>query len=239
VKKLSPVKLALSSQTGNPVNQKRPFIPSTLDDFGFTSAQFRIVCRVARRGDCFEAIPKMAIGCRLSIKTVKATIRTLTNSGVFEKQPRQGQTSILRLAPFSHWRQPSPKDTPGVICPDTQPKGYPSHPAQKTPYKGNPSEGDPMKGERSSPAPKRELWQLLKDERTLKDRLQAERESVKPDQVMFESLRGQLRKVKDEIRNLPSAQNDIRNTGKPLPGENSHPDLPMSTQPHTMLKTCT
>jgi hypothetical protein len=84
----------------------------------------------------------------------------------------------------------------------------------------------------ASPAPKRELWQLLRDERTLKDRLQAEQESVKPDQVMFESLRGQLRKVKDEIRNLPSAQNDIRNTGKPLPGENSHPDLPMSTQPH-------
>ena len=127
------------------MNEKTPFIPATLDDFGFTPAQFRIVCRVARRGNCYESIPKMAAGCRLEIKTVKTALRTLTNSGVFEKQSRQGQTSILKLAPFAQWQQPSPKGTPGAKRPDTQPKWHPTHPTQKAPHKGNPIEGSPIK----------------------------------------------------------------------------------------------
>lgn len=201
------------------MNEKKPFIPSTLDDFGFTPAQFRIVSRVARRGDCFESIPNMAVGCRLAVKTVKAVIRALANSGVFEKQSRQGQTSIFKLAPFAQWQQPSPKETPGVKRPDTQPKRHPGHPTQKTPHKGNPIEGNPIKGEKPPLARKREPWQLLRDEKTLKERLQAERDSVNPDKVMLESLRGQLREVKNEIRNLSPVKNDIANKGTPLPGE--------------------
>lgn len=127
------------------VNERKPFIPSTLDDFGFTAAQFRSVCRVARRGDCYESIPKMAAGCRLDIKTMKTVIRTLTSCGVLEKEPRQGRTSIFRLAPFAQWQQPSPKDTRGAKRPATQPKPHPSHPAQKTPHKGSPIEGSPIK----------------------------------------------------------------------------------------------
>lgn len=210
------------------VNEKRPFIPSALDDFGFTPAQFRIVCRVARRGDCFESIPNMAAGCRLAVKTVKAVIHTLTNRGVFEKQSRPGRTSIFKLAHFAQWRQPSPKETLGVERPDTQPKQHPSHPTQTTPHKGNPIEGDPMKGKHPPDSAtrksgnKRELWQLLKDEKTLKERLEAERESVKPDKELIESFRGQLREVRNEIRDLPAAKNVITSTGKPLPGETNY-----------------
>lgn len=204
------------------MNERKPFIPSWLDDFGFTAAQFRILCRVARRGDCFESIPKMAAGCRLSVKTVKAVIRTLTSCGVFEKQPRQGQTSIFKLAPFSQWQQPSPKGTPGVNWPATQPKGQPGYPVQNTSHKGNPTEGTSMKGEQLPLARKREPWQLLRDEKALKERLEAERESVKPDKAMIESLRGQLREVKNEIRNLSPAKNDIAKKGTPLSGEVSY-----------------
>lgn len=216
---LSSANLAPSSQSGVLANELKPFIPRTLDDFGFTPAQYRIVCRVARRGDCFESIQSMAACCKLSVKTVKSVIRTLTNCGVFEKKPRQGQTSIFRLAPYSQWRPPSPRDTPGANRPATQPKGHPGYPVQNTSHKGNPIEGNPVKGEQSPPARKRESWQLLRDEKALKERIEAERESVKPDKAMIESLRGQLSEVKNEIRNFSPTKNDIAKKGKPLSGE--------------------
>jgi hypothetical protein len=127
------------------VNDRLPFIPKVLDDFGFTPAQFRVICRVARRGDCFEAIPNMAAGCRLDVKTVKIVIRALTNCGVLKKQSRLGRTSIFKLTPSSQWRSPSPKHTLGAKRPATKTKRHPDHPTQMAPHKGSPIQGSPIK----------------------------------------------------------------------------------------------
>lgn len=164
------------------MNETKPFIPSTFDDFGFTPAQYRVACRVTRRGDCFESIPNMAAGCKLAVKTVKAAVRTLTNSGVFEKQSRPGRTSIFKLAPFAQWQRPSPKETLGVRRPDTQAKRHPSGPTQKTPHKGNPIKVNPIKG--INPLEKMEGWQLRKDLKETTDPI--EREAIKAEIKMRE-----------------------------------------------------
>jgi hypothetical protein len=179
-----------------------PFIPSRLDDYGLSLAEFRLVCHVARRGICHEAIPNMARVCRMDVKTMKRCIKATVRLNILHRQFRKGETLILKLRPMEEW-MPSPKDTLGVKRPDTSPISHPNHQAQTTPHKGNPIEGNPIRGEQSL-ARERELWQLLNDEKTLKERLQTERDYVKPDKAMLESLRGQLRLVKDEIRNLPS-----------------------------------
>ena len=62
----------------------------------------------------------------------------------------------------------------------------------------------------SPPTRKRELWQLLLDEKATKARLEAERESTKPDAEIIESLRGELKKVKAEIRSLKPAKPETK-----------------------------
>jgi len=47
------------------------------------------------------------------------------------------------------------------------------------------------------------MWQLLRDEKEIQKRISDEREKVKPDKELIESLRGESRQVKDEIRGLP------------------------------------
>ena len=123
------------------MSERKPFIPRALDDFGFTPAEFRIVCRISRRGDCWESIPKIAKGCKLSVKTVKAVIPALINWGVLVKVPRPGRTSILRLAPSRQWQRPRAKETPGSWG-----KADPGYPAQSAPHEGSPSKGGPTKG---------------------------------------------------------------------------------------------
>lgn len=123
------------------MSERKPFIPRFLDDFGFTPAEFRIVCRISRRGDCFESIPNIAAGCKLSVKTVKAVIPALTNRGVLVKVSRRGRTSIFRLAPARQWQGPGAKETPG-----SKGKRDPRYPAQSAPHEGSPSKGTSTKG---------------------------------------------------------------------------------------------
>lgn len=47
---------------------------------------------------------------------------------------------------------------------------------------------------------KREMWQLLKDEKELRDRLRAERESQNPDPAMIESLKLKLKAIREEMK---------------------------------------
>jgi hypothetical protein len=57
---------------------------------------------------------------------------------------------------------------------------------------------------------RRAAWQLLSDEKALRKRLQAGRESTKPDKEIIESVRGELNKVKAGIRNLKPAKPEIK-----------------------------
>jgi len=135
------------------VNEQRPFIPRQMDEAGLTPAQFRVVCRVARRGDCIESIPNIAAGCRLAIGTVKKVLPFLVANNVLAKEKRTGQTSIFKVNPPVKWQvAPRPKDNLGQKKSqhpkqtDTKANSQPSHPAQTTAHKGNPLEGNPVKG---------------------------------------------------------------------------------------------
>lgn len=54
-----------------------------------------------------------------------------------------------------------------------------------------------------APRSKREGWQQLRDEKALKERLEAERESTNPDRELIESLKIKLRAVRDEMKGQP------------------------------------
>ncbi len=122
------------------------FVHSRLDDLGLSASEFRIVARVARRGECTESIPNMAKGCFLHRKTVEAALKALTARRVILKESRPGASSIYKVAPMSEWLDSEP--TPNGYPPqtdtgvsergDTHPKPIPTHPPQKDTDEGNP-----------------------------------------------------------------------------------------------------
>ena len=61
------------------------------------------------------------------------------------------------------------------------------------------------KGGESPPARKRETWQLLNDEKALSKRIADERERVKPDGDLIESLQSELRQVRIELKGQRTA----------------------------------
>lgn len=83
-----------------------PFIPGHLDDLGLTPQEFRIVCRVSRRGECSESMANIAAGCGLHLKTVRRLVRRLQALRVIEVSARPGITTILRLGPPLYWLRP-------------------------------------------------------------------------------------------------------------------------------------
>ena len=56
------------------------------------------------------------------------------------------------------------------------------------------------KGNEAPPTRKHEIWQILKDEKELQGRLEREREKVKPDHELIESLKVKLRGVRTELK---------------------------------------
>lgn len=188
------------------MSETRPFIPRQMDDAGLTAQQFRVVCRVARRGVCNESIPNIASGCQLAVGTVKKVLPFLVASNVLAKERRSGRTCIYQVRPVEEWRiEPRPKDNPcstqaqPAKQADTKANSHPNPLDQTATHKGNPSEGDPKKGDGAPAGRKREIWQLLKDEKGLSNRLQQERESCNPDKRLIKELKSELAKVRAEM----------------------------------------
>ena len=129
-----------------------PFIPSGLDDYGLSTAEFRIVCHISRRGVCKSAIPTMARVCCMSQKTLKTALRRVVQYGIVCREFQIGKVLSLGIAPVTQWKPPRVKQTLGQNrpqvsnCPTTWGKTDPTHLGQKRPYKGNPIEGNPIKG---------------------------------------------------------------------------------------------
>lgn len=80
-------------------------IPAWLDEAGLRPSAFRVYCRIARRagrkdgnGECFERLEQMAAGCQLRRATVQKALRELNELGLIEAEPRQGRTTIYRIA---------------------------------------------------------------------------------------------------------------------------------------------
>jgi hypothetical protein len=65
------------------------------------------------------------------------------------------------------------------------------------------------KGKESPLARKREPWQLLKDETALRKRIADEREKVKPDKDLIESLKTDLRQVRAEMKGQTNSKESL------------------------------
>lgn len=117
-----------------PSTNGAPFIPSWLDDAGLRPAEFRLLCRIYRRGrECFESVPSIAAGCRLKRRTVKLLIRDLVKRQILKRVHRPGFSSLLSVAPHESWKiSPAPLGTQGPKqprspnCPPRGPFGDPT-----------------------------------------------------------------------------------------------------------------
>ena len=87
------------------------FIHSELDDYGLTPDEFRIVCRIARRGECTESAKGMADGCKIGERTVRLVLRTLATANIIEEEERSGQSTIRRIAGRAKWKSPKSLDS--------------------------------------------------------------------------------------------------------------------------------
>ena len=214
---------AASNGTANPlrceVNDAPAFIHSMLDDYGLDAPQFRVVCRIARRGDCFESIPNIAKGCRLNEKTVKAAIKFSVEQKIVSREYRTGNTCLIKINPVSLWiphphrgpemggpkRSPHP---PPKRSPQGGPKRSPPGWAQTEPPKVYPSEGPPIKESTKGEAPqlsaslkellKLDIWRLEKDENRLVKQIHEEEETARgTDRVLLIAMRDRLSEVRE------------------------------------------
>ena len=129
------------------------FIHSALDEAGLTPSEFRIFCHVARRGECFAAIETIAEICRLSKDTVRAGLKSLAMQSFLIRQPREGQTTVHKVAPIASWNPshkilPLRKDSRGIKHNPTPMKRQQAHPSENmvgevTPIEVNPTEVNP------------------------------------------------------------------------------------------------
>lgn len=183
-----------------------PFIPSKLDDAGLTPAQFRIVCRVSRRGSCHESIPNIAKGCRLAITTVKTVLPFLVSRRVLSKEKRPGQTSIYKINPPGEWEiEPRPNKHPAQKTPRVgkqpppQTKGNPSNLDQTATHKGNPYKAIPLRGVPQS-LESRDAGLLAKDRERIQKQIHEAREAAKPDKDLISGLKTELDSINNEFR---------------------------------------
>jgi len=149
------------------VESLEPFIPSVLDDYGLTAAQFRIVCHVWRRGQCFEAIRTTAAICKLSVNTVRKSLKGLRKLRMIQSKERSGETVLHKPLPLSDWR-PLPKRSRGgdtkvghgdsyqTRSPKgTLVKGIPERQSKGKEGKGRASHSDSLFGNKNGDADKR------------------------------------------------------------------------------------
>ena len=122
-------------------NSGRLFIGSAIDDAGLDLYEFRILARVSRRGQCFESIPNMANGCRMSLSRGRKALRSLAAKGWIVVSERSGDTKLVVLA------NPIPP-LPDVTGVETEPlPNVTGDPCQKR-------EGTPVKSDRLRKPPK-------------------------------------------------------------------------------------
>src|SRR3954447_18656502 len=79
------------------------FIRSNLDDRGLRLAEFRIYCRILRRGICTETIKDMAARCRMHPDTVHRAVKSLVAMMMVEKVRRYGSSSKLQATTPDNW----------------------------------------------------------------------------------------------------------------------------------------
>ncbi len=132
------------------------FILGAIDDYGFSQAEFRVFCHIARRGGkdgtCFASLESMAKVCQMHPDTLSKCLRLLVIQNVVSRERRPGHTTIYKCLPYAQWTPPRNEGAPET-------KGNPSKPTSGDPkrrgtrppetkgHEGNPIKGNPMKEE--------------------------------------------------------------------------------------------
>lgn len=82
------------------------FTLAAICDYGLDPYEFRVMHRVARRGDCWEGAKQIAAGCLMSYAKARAVLGLLEDAGLVECEKRIGQSDIYRVKPIAAWPSP-------------------------------------------------------------------------------------------------------------------------------------
>lgn len=85
----------MMTQTKQPKNLL--FIHSILDEGGLTPNEFRLICHISRRGECYASLATIAEVTRISVRTIQKTLKSLVEKGLVLKDTKPGRTDIYRL----------------------------------------------------------------------------------------------------------------------------------------------
>lgn len=144
-------------------------------------------------------LPTIARQTGLHRRTIIRATERLEALGLItvERKPGCSNRYIIHTSKDARAGDTKSPVTPRHVTGDTTP------PPPVTPRHQHPNHQGTHKGNgQPSPRFKRENWQLLKDEKALRDRLEAERESCKPDPQLIESLKASLRAVRTEMKGI-------------------------------------
>jgi hypothetical protein len=161
----------------------------------------RLADRANRNGKCWMMIKNIAAETVLSVRTVKAVLPRLESKGYitvtrkdgcrnyYLVHPDLGALTGAAIAPVQKLHQTGAAIAPVVV----QPLHH--HPNRKG------TNGEPGG---SSPKSKRQMWQLLQDEKSVKERMSIERDKAPPDRKLIEALKGELQKIRSEMKGEPA-----------------------------------
>jgi hypothetical protein len=125
------------------------------DDAKLTQAQFRLFGRIYRRYNrthgCYESLPEMAKGCKMSLNTARDAKRDLLARRMVVETERPGQTSRLDVTAPVEWI-PLPIEDRGTPTKRTPTKsGTPTNPGEGYPYQSRGDEVNTKANPRDTP----------------------------------------------------------------------------------------
>lgn len=137
----------------------KAFIPSSLDDYNLTPDQFRIFCHVARRGECYESVGKIAKHCGFGRNKARFILKFLVSRNLISSVRKVGHSVQYAVNDDSEWLEPLPPYSRGSSGPGYSYKiGVPPSPRMGgDPYHPGGAKGYPIKAIplRRSPPPQK------------------------------------------------------------------------------------
>lgn len=118
------------------------FVGSAVDDAGLDPYEFRVLCRIARRGNCTESLANMARGTKMGGNRCREAIKALVGRGLVRREDVLGVGMKLTADP-SRIRE-------GLRISEGTPNGSGRRPLTDQVGKGIPSKVLPKGLERSS-----------------------------------------------------------------------------------------
>lgn len=87
------------------------FLHSAIDDYDFTPEEFRIIHRVARRGECTESFLTMETHLHISESMIRKVVKFLVVHNILIKRDKLGSSSTIWVAPFDSWNSKETVDS--------------------------------------------------------------------------------------------------------------------------------